>query len=84
MICYGCDGRLHSFNFSDFHNSIAKLLPFTPADFIGKRIRQRFMNDEENDIFWGQGIAISKDFDNSLDFIINLFGNENRMRVKLH
>ena len=42
------------------------------------------MNDEENDIFWGQGIAISKDFDNSSDFIINLFGNENRMRVKLH
>ena len=81
MICYGCDGRLHSFN---FHNSIAKLLPFTLADFIGKRIRQRFMNDEENDIFWGQGIAISKDFDNSSDFIINLFGNENRMRVKLH
>ena len=38
-----------------------KLLPFTHENFIGKQIRQRFRNDEENDIWWEQGIVISKD-----------------------
>ena len=48
VIRYNCEERLFSFNFPDFHNSIAKLLPVTPADFIAKRIRQRF---EKNDIW---------------------------------
>ena len=61
VIRYDYEDRLYSFNFSDFQNSVVKLLPVTHADFIGKRIRQRFTNDEENDIWWEQGIVISKD-----------------------
>ena len=59
-----------------FQNSIVKLLPVTHADFISKQIRQRFTNDEENDIWWEQGIVISKDFSHSSDLIINVFDNE--------
>ena len=36
VIRYDCEYRLYSFNFSDFQNSIVKLLPVTHADFIGK------------------------------------------------
>ena len=77
VIRYDCEDRLYSFNLSDFQNSIVNLLPVTTADFIGKRVRQRFTNDEENDIWWEQGIVISKDLSNSSDFIVNFFDNEN-------
>ena len=50
VIRYNCEDRSHSFNSSDFQNPIIKLLPFTHADFISKRIRQKFTNDKENDI----------------------------------
>ena len=40
------------------------------------RLRQRFTNDEENDIWWEQGIVISKDLSNSLYFIVNSFDKE--------
>ena len=53
-----------------------KLLPVTHEDFISKQIRQRFRNDEENDIWWEQGIVISKDLSNSLHFIVNFFDKE--------
>ena len=76
VICYDCEDILYFFNFSDFQNSVVKLLPVTHADFIGKRIRQRFTNDEENDIWWEQGIVTSKDLSNSSDFIVNFFDNE--------
>ena len=77
VIHYDCEDRLYSFNFSDFQNYVVKLLPVTHADFIGKQIRQRFTIDEENDIWWKQGIVISKDLSKSLDFIVNFFDNEN-------
>ena len=76
VIHYDCEDRLYSLNFSDFQNSVVKLLPVTSANFIGKRIRQRFTNDEENNIWWEQGIEINKDLSNSSDFIVNLFDNE--------
>ena len=75
VICYDFEERLYSFNFSDFHNSILKLLLVTPVDFIGKRIRQSFTNDEKNNIWLEQGIAISKELSNSSDFIVNFFDN---------
>ena len=40
------------------------------------RLRQRFTNDEENDIWWEQGIVINKDLSNSSDFIVNFFDNQ--------
>ena len=40
------------------------------------RLRQRFTNDEENDIWWEQGIVISKELSNSSDFMVNFFDNE--------
>ena len=76
VIRYDCKDRLYCFNFSDFQNSVVKLLPVTHADFVGKRIRKKFTNDEENDIWWEQGIVISKDWSNSSDFIVNFFDNE--------
>ena len=36
MIRCDCEDRLYSFNFSDFQNSSVKLIPVTPAYFIGK------------------------------------------------
>ena len=39
------------------------------------RLRQRFTNDEENDICWEQGIVTCKDLSNSSDFIVNFFDN---------
>ena len=60
VIRYDCEDRLYSFNFSfnfffsDFQNSIVKFLPLANADFIGKWIRQRFTNDEENEDWWEQ------------------------------
>ena len=59
MIRYDCQDRLSSFNFSDFQNSIVKLLPVTYEDFIGKPTRQRFTNDEENDFWWEQETVTS-------------------------
>ena len=53
-----------------------KLLPVTHEHFIGKQIKQRFRNDEENDIWWEQGIVISKDLRNSSYFIVNFFDKE--------
>ena len=76
VIRYDSGDRLYFFNFYDFQNSVVKLLPVTHADFICKRIRQRFTNDEENDIWWEQGIVISKDSSNSSDFIVIFFDNE--------
>ena len=61
IIRWKYEDRLYCFKFSDLQYSAIKLLPVTQADFIGKRIRQRFTNDEENDIWWEQGIVISKD-----------------------
>ena len=61
VIRWKYEDRLYCFKFSDHQYSAIKLLPVTQADFIGKRIRQRFTNDEENDIWWEQGIVISKD-----------------------
>ena len=75
---------IYSFNFSVFQNSVVKLLPVTHASFIGKRIRQRFTDDEENDIWWEQGIVISKNLSNSSDFIVNFFGNKIMIRVNFH
>ena len=76
VIRYDCEDRYYSFNFSDSQNSVVKLLPVTHAYFIGKRIRQRFTHDEENDIWWEQGIVICKDLSFSSDFIVNFFDNE--------
>ena len=76
VIRYDCEERLYYFNFSDFQNSVVKLLPVALVDFIGNRIRQRFTNDEENDIWWEQGIVINKDLSNSSDFIVNFFDNQ--------
>ena len=59
VIRYDCQDRLSSFNFSDFQNSIVKLLPVTYEDFIGKPTRQRFTNDEENDFWWEQETVTS-------------------------
>ena len=41
--------------------------------FLGKRIRQRFTNIEENDFWWEQRIVISQDLNNSWNFIANFF-----------
>ena len=82
VIRYDCEYRLYSFNFSNFQNSIVKLLPVTHADFIGKRIRQRFTHDEKNDIWWEQGFVIYKDLNNSSDFIVNFFDNEDYDEIK--
>ena len=76
VIRYDYEDRLYSFNFSAFQNFFLKLLPVTRVDFIGKRIRQRFKNDEGNDIWWEQGIVICKDLSNFSDFLVNVFGNE--------
>ena len=84
VIRYDYEDRLYSFNFSDFQNSVVKLLPVTHADFIGKRIRQRFTNDEDNDIWWEQGIVISKDLSNSSDFIFNFLTMKIMIRGNLH
>ena len=51
VIRYDCEDKLYSFNFSDFKNSVVKLISVKLTDFLGKRIRQRFTNIEEND-FW--------------------------------
>ena len=51
VIRYDCEDKLYSFNFSDFKNSVVKLTLVKLTDFLGKRIRQRFTNIEEND-FW--------------------------------
>ena len=48
VIRYDREDRFYSFNFCDFQNSIVKSFHVTHADFIGKRIRQRLTNDEEN------------------------------------
>ena len=76
VIRYDCEDKLYSFNFSDFKNSVVKLISVTPTDLLGKRIRQRFTNIEENDFWWEQGIVISQDLNNSSNFIVNFFDND--------
>ena len=63
------------FDFSDF-KSVIKLTSVTPTDLLGKRIRQRFTNIEENDFWWEQGIAISQVLNSSSNFIVNFFDND--------
>ena len=65
VIRYDCEDKLYSFNFSDFKNSVVKLISVKLTDFLGKRIRQRFTNIEENDFWWEQRIVISQDLNNS-------------------
>ena len=48
----------------------------TPTDLLGKQIRQRFTNIEENDFWWERGIVISQDLNNSSNFIVNFFDND--------
>ena len=48
----------------------------TPTDLLGKQIRQRFTNIEENDLWWEWGIVISQDLNNSSNFIVNFFDND--------
>ena len=76
VIRYDCEDKLYSFNFSDFKNSFPKFNSVTRTDLLDKRIRQRFANIEENDFWWEQGIAISKDLNNSSGFIVNFFDND--------
>ena len=76
VIRYDCEDKLYSFNFSDFKNSVVKLILVKLTDFLGKRIRQRFTNIEENDFWWEQGIVISQDLNNSSNFIVNFFYND--------
>ena len=76
VIRYDCEDKLYSFNFSDFKNSVVKLILVKLTDFLGKRIRQRFTNIEENDFWWEQGIVISQDLNNSSNFIVNFFDND--------
>ena len=75
VIRYDCEDKLYSFNFSEFKNSVVKLTSATPTDLFGKRIRQRFTNIEENDFWWEQEIVISQDLNNSSNFIVNFFDN---------
>ena len=44
-----------------------------PTNLLGKRMRQRFKNIEENYFWWEQGIVISQDLNNSSNFIVNFF-----------
>ena len=62
--------------FLDCKNSAVKLTSVTATDFLRKRIRQRFTNIEENDFWWEQGIVISQDLNNSSNFIVNFFDND--------
>ena len=84
VIRYDCEDKLYSFNFSDFKNSVLKLTWVTPTDLLGKRIRQRFTNIEENGFWWEQGIVISQDLNNSSNFIVNFLTMMNMMRVTPH
>ena len=45
-------------------------------------MRQRFTHDEKNDIWWEQGFVIYKDLNNSSDFIVNFFDNEDYDEIK--
>ena len=76
VIRYNCEDKLYSFNFSDFKNSVVKLTSVTPTDLLGKRIRQRFTNIEDNNFWWEQGIVISQDLNSSSNFIVNFFDND--------
>ena len=73
VIRYDCEGKLYSFNFSNFKNSVVKLTSVTLTDLLGKRIRQRFTNMEQNEFWLEQGIVISQDLKNSTNFIVNFF-----------
>ena len=72
VIRYDCEDKLYSFDFSDF-KSVIKLTSVTPTDLLGKRIRQRFTNIEENNFWWEQGIVISQVLNSSSNFIVNFF-----------
>ena len=76
VICYDCEDKLYSFNFSDFKNSVVKLKLVTPTDLLGKRIRKRYTNIEENDFWWEQGVVISQDLNNSSNFVVTFFDND--------
>ena len=76
VIRYDCEDKLYSFNFSDFKNSAVKLTLVKLTDLLGKRIRPRFTNIEENDFWWEQRIVINQDLNNSSNFIVNFFDND--------
>ena len=76
VIRYDGEDKLYSFNFSDFNFSIIKLTSVTPTDILGKVIRQRLTNIENNDFWWEQGIVISRDLNSYLNLIINFFDND--------
>ena len=47
-IRYDCEDEFYSFNFFDFKKSVAKLTSIMLTVLLGKIIRERFTNIEEN------------------------------------
>ena len=76
ILCYDSEYKLYSFDFSDFKNSVIKLPSAIPIDLVGKWIRQRFTNIEENDFWWEQGIVIRQDLKSSSNFTVNFLDND--------
>ena len=55
VIRYDCEETLYSFDYSEFLDSLVRLVPIFPQYLLGKKIRQRFVSDDETDMWWETG-----------------------------
>ena len=75
VIRYDCENTtFYSFPYSDYENGNIRLLPVSVNDFIGKNIKQKFVNDHEEDCWWETGRVISVDSLNN--FVVNFFDSD--------
>ena len=62
VIQYDCEKTFYSFEYSDFSDGLVGLLPLTVKFLKGKKVRQRFRNDqdhnEETNSWWEIGVIV--------------------------
>lgn len=76
VIPYDFEDKFCSFNFSEFENSVVKLISITRIDTLGRRVRQRFTIIDENNSWGKQRIIKCQNFNSFSNFIANTFDND--------
>ena len=79
VIRYDCErNQLYSFDYSEFTDSLVKLIPLKPTSLVGEKIRQKCTNDEASDIWWETGVIldVEKNTENP-EFTVNFYDCNN-------
>ena len=76
VIRYDCEpDTLFSFTYDEFLNGSVVLLSLEPAKLIGKKIEQRFTNEDGSESWWETGVIIGfeEKSESDVEFVVNFF-----------